>query len=243
MTKQIWRFRCAKWGVSGDFEPIWTTARRTSFSSKSVTTAHSLIISAHSPSWSRRSEILICGPSSHGNCRRENLRSASICLNILVSIWWVWARIDWLLRFNYFFFKYFSFLPLQTDQTEQEIIELLLGSLRFCDVETVGPHQVIYQIRSGLVYHHLGNIYCRSYWLASICRKLCSTVRRKHPHSTFNHSTTVIHKFNIHNIRFSITKTGARNTSQKTNFLAMALTIAHNSIDQLMKIESLDSRW
>lgn len=174
--------------------------------------------------------------------------------------------------------NYFSFLPLQTDQTEQEIIELLLGSLRFCDVDTVGPHQIMYQIRSGLIYHHLGNIYCRSYWLETnndvrkkkllrLCRlyydkgsKLFESIEAplefiaiqidridlqeilfdgKAKASTFNHAT-VVHKFNIENFRFSFAKTGTQNASQKTNFLEMALTIAHNSIDQLLKIESLD---
>lgn len=54
---------------------------------------------------------------------------------------------------------------MQTDETEQEIIDLLLGTLKLCDIETVGPRQIMYQIRSGLIYHQLGNIYCRSYWM------------------------------------------------------------------------------
>lgn len=60
--------------------------------------------------------------------------------------------------------EHFRFLSLQTDDTEQEIIELLLGSLKLCDTETSGPRQIMYQIRSGLIYHNLGNIYCRAYW-------------------------------------------------------------------------------
>lgn len=46
---------------------------------------------------------------------------------------------------------------------EQEIIELLLNALKLCDTETSNPRQIMYIIRSGLIYHHLGNIYCRSY--------------------------------------------------------------------------------
>lgn len=51
---------------------------------------------------------------------------------------------------------------------------MLLGSLKLCDTETVGPRQFMYQIRSGLIYHNLGNIYCRAYWAETI-----SDVRKK----------------------------------------------------------------
>lgn len=62
----------------------------------------------------------------------------------------------------------------QTEDTEQEIIELMLGTLKLCDVETAGPRQIMYQIRSGLIYHNLGNIYCRAYWAETT-----SDVRKK----------------------------------------------------------------
>lgn len=55
-------------------------------------------------------------------------------------------------------------LQLQTEDIEQEIIDLLMGSLKLCDVETAGPHQVMFQFRYGLIHHQLGNMYCRAYW-------------------------------------------------------------------------------
>lgn len=56
---------------------------------------------------------------------------------------------------------------LQNDHIEQEVIELLLGSLKLCDTQTRNPRQIMYIVRSGLIYHNLGNIYSRSYELAS----------------------------------------------------------------------------
>lgn len=74
--------------------------------------------------------------------------------------------------------KYFRIFVLciswQAEDTEQEIIELLLGALKLCDIETPGPRQIMYQIRSGLIYHNLANIYCRSYQAEQI-----SDVRKK----------------------------------------------------------------
>lgn len=46
---------------------------------------------------------------------------------------------------------------------EQEIIELLLRSLKMCDTETVGERQVLYAFRQALVYQRLGEVYARSY--------------------------------------------------------------------------------
>lgn len=55
------------------------------------------------------------------------------------------------------------FFCLKNDEIDQEIIELLLGSLKLCDTETPGSKQMIYTIRSGLIYHKMGNIYSRQY--------------------------------------------------------------------------------
>lgn len=51
---------------------------------------------------------------------------------------------------------------------------MLLGSLKLCDVETPGSKQIMYIIRSGLIYHNLGNIYSKAYKLETI-----SDVRKK----------------------------------------------------------------
>lgn len=46
---------------------------------------------------------------------------------------------------------------------DQEIIDILLGSLKLCDTEMRGPRQMNYILRTGLIYHKLGNIYRRQY--------------------------------------------------------------------------------
>lgn len=51
----------------------------------------------------------------------------------------------------------------QIDEVEQEIIEHLMQALKYCDTETPGTRQIMYIIRSGLIYHHLGNIYYRAF--------------------------------------------------------------------------------
>lgn len=62
----------------------------------------------------------------------------------------------------------------QTEAIEQEVIDLLLGALKLCDTESTNPRQIMYLIRSGLIYHHLGSIYCRSFKLET-----ASDVRKK----------------------------------------------------------------
>lgn len=57
----------------------------------------------------------------------------------------------------------FAFSYLQNDEIDQEIIDLLMGSLKLCDTESMGPRQIMYTIRSGLIYHKLGIIYSRQY--------------------------------------------------------------------------------
>lgn len=51
----------------------------------------------------------------------------------------------------------------QTEEIEQEIIDHLMQALKYCDTETPGTRQIMYIIRSGLIYHHLGNIYYRAF--------------------------------------------------------------------------------
>lgn len=60
-------------------------------------------------------------------------------------------------------FEFCLFVYSQNDEFDQEIIELLMGSLKLCDTESMGPRQIMYTIRSGLIYHKLGIIYCRQY--------------------------------------------------------------------------------
>lgn len=39
---------------------------------------------------------------------------------------------------------------------EQEVTDLLLGSLKLCDTQTRNSRQIMYMVRSGLIYHNLG---------------------------------------------------------------------------------------
>lgn len=66
--------------------------------------------------------------------------------------------------FTFNFYCIFILFPikLQTESIEQEVIDLLMGALKLCDTDATNPRQFMYTIRSGLIYHHLGSIYCRS---------------------------------------------------------------------------------
>lgn len=52
---------------------------------------------------------------------------------------------------------------LQSVEIEQEIIALLLSSLKLCDTQTSNPQQHMFIVRSGLIYRYLGNIYVQSF--------------------------------------------------------------------------------
>lgn len=43
-----------------------------------------------------------------------------------------------------------------------------MGSLKLCDTQTRSTRQIMYIIRSGLIYHCLGNIYHRSYKIQGV---------------------------------------------------------------------------
>lgn len=54
--------------------------------------------------------------------------------------------------------------PLQAEEIEKEVLELLLGSLKLCDKLCQDcPQQKMYIVRLGSICHCLGNIYSRSY--------------------------------------------------------------------------------
>lgn len=69
---------------------------------------------------------------------------------------------------------FLKFTFFQTDEIEQEVIELLFGSLKLCDTETSTPRQILYVIRTGLIFRRLGNIYFASYQ-----SEIVNDVRRK----------------------------------------------------------------
>lgn len=65
---------------------------------------------------------------------------------------------------------------MQTDDIDQEIIEVLLRALKLCDSDTRSSKQFSYLIRSGLIYQQLGSIYKSAYE-----RDIAHDVRRKKP--------------------------------------------------------------
>lgn len=51
----------------------------------------------------------------------------------------------------------------QDDKIEQEIVDLFMGSLKLCDTQTRNTRQILYVVRTGLIYQCLGNIYTQAY--------------------------------------------------------------------------------
>lgn len=51
----------------------------------------------------------------------------------------------------------------QTDEIEQEIIDLLMGTIKLCDIDTLNARQILYAFRVGIVYQKLAKIYMHSY--------------------------------------------------------------------------------
>ena len=49
------------------------------------------------------------------------------------------------------------------EETEREIIETLHKALKYCDVDTPGSRQPVYQYRSAMIHHRLASLYHKSY--------------------------------------------------------------------------------
>lgn len=45
------------------------------------------------------------------------------------------------------------------DEIEREVLEMLMKSLKLCDLETNGPRHVLYCFRAGLIHHRIGSFY------------------------------------------------------------------------------------
>lgn len=75
-----------------------------------------------------------------------------ILFNLLIAI------------FTYKFKTFFSDFFLQTEEeVTREVVELLQKALKYCDTETPGPRQPIYQFRAANIQHRLGSLYHRVY--------------------------------------------------------------------------------
>ncbi|KAL0269089.1 UNVERIFIED_CONTAM: hypothetical protein PYX00_006926 [Menopon gallinae] len=49
------------------------------------------------------------------------------------------------------------------EEAEREVIDTLLKALKYCDLETPGPRQPVYQFRSAMIHHRLASLYHKSY--------------------------------------------------------------------------------
>lgn len=135
---------------------------------------------------------------------------------------------------------------MQTDEIEQEVIELLLGSLKYCDIETPTPRQILYIIRSGLIYHRLGNIYFASYQneivndarrkkLLALCRLYLEKSIK-----TFEDIDAPTEFLSVQNDRLDLQDflfESAQNATQKGRHLQAAISILHSSASEFDKID------
>lgn len=49
------------------------------------------------------------------------------------------------------------------EEAEREVAEFLMKALKYCDLDTPGPHQPIYQFRAATIHHRLASLYHKSY--------------------------------------------------------------------------------
>ncbi|KAJ9579565.1 hypothetical protein L9F63_004750 [Diploptera punctata] len=49
------------------------------------------------------------------------------------------------------------------EEVEREVVEVFMKALKYCDLETPGPRQPIYQFRAASIHHRLGSLYHKSY--------------------------------------------------------------------------------
>lgn len=76
-----------------------------------------------------------------------------------------------------------------------------MGSLKLCDTETMGAKQIIYIIRSGLVYQELGNIYHRQYRASDISNSRKKTLLNL-CRMYYDKSTKVFQAIRSHSVEF-----------------------------------------
>lgn len=137
----------------------------------------------------------------------------------------------------------------QNEETEQVIIELLLNALKYCDTESAGSRQIMYIVRSGLIYHNLGNVYSKAYQREALSearkKKLLQLCRLYYDKGVkvFEGCDAVSELLDIHSDRMELQHIlfeGAPNNSQKKKLLKAALKIACDCSEHLRKIEQTE---
>ena len=80
----------------------------------------------------------------------------------------VWDSVNWELCST--FYTVGSLLqdqaPLSTfsrDEAEKQVTEYLLKALKYCDVDSAGPRQVVYHYRAGVIHQRLASLYHHAY--------------------------------------------------------------------------------
>lgn len=138
---------------------------------------------------------------------------------------------------------------MQNDEVEQEIIDLLLNALKLCATETVSSRQIMYTVRSGLIYQNLGNVYSRAYQ-----REKTSETRRKKliqlcrlyynkAEKVFENCDAPNELLEIRSDRMElqhILYQTAQNSSQKRKFLQAAISMASDSRPTLERVEKME---
>ncbi|KDR07710.1 Erythroid differentiation-related factor 1 [Zootermopsis nevadensis] len=49
------------------------------------------------------------------------------------------------------------------EEAEREVVEYLMRALKYCDLDTPGPRQPVYQFRAATIHHRLASLYHKSY--------------------------------------------------------------------------------
>nr|CAD7574546.1 unnamed protein product [Timema californicum] len=50
-----------------------------------------------------------------------------------------------------------------SEEAEREVVELFMKALKFCDMDTTSPRQLVYQFRAAKIHHCLGSLYHKTF--------------------------------------------------------------------------------
>nr|CAD7585938.1 unnamed protein product [Timema genevievae] len=50
-----------------------------------------------------------------------------------------------------------------SEEAEREVVELFMKALKFCDMDTMSPRQLVYQFRAAKIHHCLGSLYHKTF--------------------------------------------------------------------------------
>ncbi|OXU32038.1 hypothetical protein TSAR_004336 [Trichomalopsis sarcophagae] len=81
----------------------------------------------------------------------------------------IWDTVIWELSSTYFNMASLlqDYPPVDTtneEELQREVCEIFQKALKYCNIETPGPRQPIYQFRAAAIQHRLASLYHRIYW-------------------------------------------------------------------------------